>query len=210
MKKTVLIASLFFNVYLCNAQLINGFGLTGGVSYSNEKFVFANPSAILKKNYLLGYNGSAFMEFFNGDYVRWVTELQYNQKGSVDKQPTGNDVNKLQYGCFNNYLKIRKEFYAVIPYIMLGPRVEYMISQNTSSPTITDNFTQLHISPAVGAGIELVSYGNLKFLMEVFYNPDLLYAYQTAPLNIYNKNFEFRVGFKYVPGKRSTCNMPRA
>lgn len=210
MKKTLLIFSLFLNIYFCNAQLINGFGLTGGISYGNQKFVFEKPSAIENKKYLLGYNGSAFVEFSNKDYVRWVTEFQYNEKGSIDKQSTGNDINKLQYGCFNNYLKIRKEFYAVIPYILMGPRLEYVIAQHTASPEITNKFTPLHVSPAIGAGIEFVSYGDLKFLMEAFYNPDMSHAYQTTPLSIYNKNFEFRIGIKYAPGKRQTCNMPRA
>jgi hypothetical protein len=211
MKKVFSTICLFFSFYFCTAQLINGFGLTGGISYGNEKFIFAKPlSTIENKKYILGFNGSAFVEFLHGDYIRWVTELQYNQKGSKDEQSAGTYTNKLQYGCFNNYLKLRTELYSIIPYILLGPRIEYAITQKTGSPVITDAFTPLHISPAVGAGIEFVSYGNIKFMMEAFYNPDILYAYQTEPLNIYNKNFEFRIGLKYVPGKRSTCNMPRA
>jgi len=210
MKKIFFIFCLFFHVYFCSAQFVNGFGLMGGVSYGNEKFAFSKPSAIEHKKYLFGFNGNAFVEFLNTDYVRWITEFQYNEKGSVDKQPTGNYTNKLQYGCFNNYLKIRKELYSIIPYILLGLRAEYVINQHTTSPAITDKFTSVHASPAVAAGIEFVSYSNITFLMEAFYNPDIAYAYQTEPLNIYNKNFEFRVGLKYSFGQRQTCNMPRA
>jgi hypothetical protein len=211
MKKTLFTVCLFFSVYFCSAQLINGFGLTGGISYGNEKFAFGKPlSTIENKKYVLGFNGSAFVEFFNWDYVRWITEFQYNEKGSKDQQSTGTYTNKLRYGCFNNYLKLRVELYRIIPYILVGPRVEYAITQSTTSPAITDEFVPLHVSPAVGAGIEFVSYGNLKFLIEAFYNPDFYSAYVTDALDVYNKNFEFRIGLKYVPGKRSTCNMPRA
>jgi hypothetical protein len=210
MRLTLLLFLLLFISTISYAQLINGYALTAGVSYGNQKFMFSNPSAIEHKNYLLGYNGSFFIEFSNADFVRWVTEVQYNEKGSIDKQLAGNYKNKLQYGCFNNYLKIRRELISCIPYILLGPRIDFMVNQGTSSPAITDRFQDVHVSFAAGLGVEFISYGDLKFFIESFYNPDITDAYKLTSLKIQNKNFELRIGLKYVTGdRRRGCNVPR-
>jgi hypothetical protein len=143
------------------------------------------------------------------DNVRWVTEIQYNQKGSKDNQPEATYANQLQYLSWNNYLKFRYEMYRIIPYIMVGPRLEYMLAQGTSSPPITGSFLPLHVSLAVGGGLELISYSNFKIFLEGFYNPDIMPAYVTAPLHINNKAFELRVGLKYeFSGRKETCNSP--
>ncbi len=193
-----------------NAQFLNSIGITAGGSLGNQKFYFSDPIAISKKKYVPGFNGSIFAEFFSGDYARWVSEIQYNQKGSRDKQPEGNYINKLEYISWNNYLKLRYEMYRIIPYILIGPRLEYDLSQRTSSPVITGKFLPLHLSAAAGAGVEFVSYGNFKFFTEAFYNPDILMpAYLKDKLDIRNKNIELRVGLKYqFGGRKESCNTP--
>ena len=192
------------------AQLLNSIGITAGVSAGNQKFYFSDPAAISNKKYMFGYNGSVFAEFFSGDYARWISEIQYNQKGSIDKQPEANYKNKLQYICWNNYLKLRYEMDRIIPYILVGPRLEYALSQGTASPAITGKFLPLHVSAAVGAGIEFISYSNIKFFTEAFYNPDaIMPAYKRSGLGVRNKNIELRIGLKYeFRGRRETCNTP--
>ena len=103
--KFVLVLTLLCVSFAMKAQIVEGIGIMGGISYGNQKFVTNSPVVIDKKNYQLGFNGSFFVEFFRNEYARWVSELQYNQKGSVDKQPNQDYTNKLQYACWNNYLK---------------------------------------------------------------------------------------------------------
>ena len=192
------------------AQFLNSIGITAGGSLANQKFSFENPEAISRKKYVIGLNGSVFAEFFSGNYARWVSEIQYNQKGSKDRQPEGDYRNKLQYICWNNYLKLRYEMYSIIPYVLIGPRLEYNLSQNTASPAVTGNFLPIHVSAAAGAGVEFVSYSNFKFFTEAFYNPDIIMpAYKANGLEIRNRNIELRVGLKYeFKGKRESCNTP--
>ncbi|MBA3705274.1 MAG: hypothetical protein H0W84_05070 [Bacteroidetes bacterium] len=191
------------------AQFLNGIGITAGVSAANQKFYFYEPNIISRKKYVFGYNASFFAEFFSHDYARWVSEIQYNQKGSLDKQPPDLKYrNRLQYISWNNYLKLRYEMYSIIPYILLGPRLDYNLTQRTTSPVITSKFLKLHLSGAVGAGLEFVSFTNFKFLVEGFYNPDLMPAYVRPGLHIKNNNFELRVGLKYEFGSRLSCNTP--
>lgn len=208
--KKIFLGFIILMTFESNAQFLNSIAITAGGSLGNQKFYFQDPVSISKKKYVLGMNASVFAEFFSGDYARWVSEIQYNQKGSRDKQPEGNYINKLEYISWNNYLKLRYEMYRIIPYILIGPRLEYDLSQRTSSPVIIGKFLPLHVSAAVGAGVEFVSYGNFKFFTEAFYNPDIIMpAYLKDNLDIRNKNIELRIGLKYqFGGRKETCNTP--
>ncbi len=209
MKKNFLIFFIFLFALQSKAQFLNSIAVTGGISYGNQKFYFSDPAATARKKYIFGYNGSVFAEFFNGENARWVSEIQYNQKGSLDKQPSNNYRNKLQYISWNNYLKLRYEMYSIIPYILIGPRLEYNLAQGTSSPAITGKFLPLHVSGAAGAGVEFISYSNFKFFTEAFYNPDIMPAYKKTDLTVRNNNIELRIGLKYeMRGRRETCNTP--
>lgn len=215
MKKLILSFIFIFSLLGGKAQFLNSIGITGGVSYSNQKFFFRDPSEVLKKKYKWGFNGSVFAEFFSHDYVRWVSEIQYNQKGSDDKRTeTDPDTtytlrNRLQYLTWNNYLKVRYELFSIIPYVLIGPRLEYNLTQRMQSPEVTGKFLKLHVSPAVGAGVEFVSYGQIKFFVEGFFNPDLIHdSYVTPELHIRNKNIELRVGLKYEFLGKEHCNTP--
>lgn len=209
MKKGIVFFLILLFAIQSRAQFLNSIGITAGVSAGNQKFYFYDPLSIARKKYVFGGNGSVFAEFFSGDYSRWVSEIQFNQKGSVDKQPEGNYANRLNYICWNNYLKLRYEMYRIIPYILVGPRLEYNLTQGTSSPAITGKFLPLHISAAAGAGVEFISYSSLKFFTEAFYNPDVMSAYKRSGLSVRNKNIELRVGLKYqFGGRRETCNTP--
>lgn len=209
MKKIVSFIIVLFFTLQSHAQFLNSIGVTVGATAANEKFRFHDPLYMSRKGYVFGFNASVFLECFSHDNARWVTEIQYNQKGSADRQPEATYGNKLQYLCWNNYLKLRYEMYSIIPYIMVGPRLEYTLSQGTTSPAVTGAFLPLHLSLAAGGGLELVSYTNFKFFVEAFYNPDIMPAYVTPGLHINNKAIELRVGVKYeFGGGRESCNTP--
>ena len=209
MKKIISLAIILTIAFQCKAQFVNSIGLTAGVSLGNQKFFFKEPAAISKKKYTVGFNASFFAEFFSHDYARWLSEIQYNQKGSIDKQPEQNYPNKLQYLSWNNYLKLRYEMYSIIPYILVGPRLDYMLTQSTTSPEIVSSFSKLNISAGLGGGVEFISYSNFKFLVEAFYNPDITPAYVTPELHVKNKNIELRIGLKYeFAGRKESCITP--
>lgn len=209
MKRCILITLFSLCAIISDAQFVNSIGLTVGVSAGNEKFFYREPASIVRKKYIVGFNASLFLECFQHDHFRWVTEIQYNQKGSIDKRGDYKYPNQLQYLSWNNYLKVRYEMYSIIPYILVGPRLEYNLVQSTTSPDVVSKFMPLHLSAAVGGGVEFVSYYPFKFFVEGFYNPDIMPAYITPNLHIWNKNFELRVGVKYVfEGRNESCNTP--
>lgn len=209
LRKILVAGMMCLLITQARSQFVNSIGLTVGGTAANQKFFFYDPGAISAKKYVFGLNASVFGEFMSRDYVRWVSEIQFNQKGSIDKQPEANYANRLQYISWNNYLKIRYELYSCIPYILIGPRLEYDLTQATASPTITGKFLPLHVSLAVGGGAELITYSNWKFFAEAFYNPDVMPAYVRPELHVLNKAIELRVGVKYQFGKaREACNTP--
>lgn len=194
------------------AQFLNAVGITGGVTFSNERWNDKVLNTSERKKYIFGFNGSVFVEFFSHDYFRWVSEIQFNQKGSMDKTPDANYPTRMDYLCFNNYLKFRYELLDVIPYIIVGPRIEYKLSGGSTSPRVPGSFVPLHVSLAAGVGTELVAYGPIKFFVEAFYNPDLTKAYHTDFMDVKNNAFEARIGVKYQFRKKNKrdldCNSP--
>jgi hypothetical protein len=207
--KRIVFLFLFIISAKINAQTLNSIAITAGVSASNQKFLTFDPVGASRKSYLLGYNASVFAEFFSHERFRWVTEVQYNQKGSIDKRESESFVNRLHYINWNNYLKYRYELFSIIPYVLIGPRLEFNIAQQTTSPEIVGKFLPIHISPAVGAGLEFVNYYNIKFFVEAFYNPGAMPAYISPNTHVWNNNIELRVGLKYeMKTRKESCNTP--
>ena len=214
MKKIITLLIFFSQIGIVSAQFFQGLGVMGGLSYYRQKWWLTytdGSSDKLKQKYILRFNGCVFAEFIKHDNFHWRTEFEYNQKGCKQKTDNGTFKNKVDYICWNNYLKIYEDEFEGTPYLLIGPRVEYLIKQNTESPMITDNFKKLHFSWSVGAGWEFPVFGNFKPIIEVHYNPDIDKAYKTsgiAPgalgvssLDIKNRPWELRVGVRIIFNK---------
>lgn len=187
--RLIFILSLIIPAFTAHAQLVNGIGIMGGVTYSRQKWFIQEPEDAVKQKFLLRYNGEVFMEWFSHEHIRLVTELQYNMKGTKARE-TGEKY-KLDYFAFNNYLKLRTETYALIPYVLVGPRVEYNFRSNQAGANT------LHFGWSAGTGFETVSYGPVCFLTELHYNPDINYAGRNPVYDYKNRAWELRVGLKF-------------
>lgn len=189
-----------------NAQFFQSFGFMGGVTACKEKWWLQDNNTNLstkktKNTYRL--NGEVFLEMINSDYIRWRSELQYNQKGFTEKTQEQKFKNKLDYVCWNNFLIFRTELFSGIPYFLAGPRIEYNLIQNTPSPAIVNSFKKLHFSWSVGAGWEFIVFSNAKPFIELHYNPDATFAYSSDYLDTKNKAWELRVGIKFLLNQES-------
>ena len=211
-KNSISLLSFFFVLCSAHAQFFRGIGATGGVTMAKQKWFFYDPidpggPRIEKKKNVFGFNGSLRAEFIDNDNIRWVTEFQFNQKGCKDKQDSATFKNKLNYLCWNNFLKFQYETFDGYPYILLGPRVEYALTQATKSPAITGAFNKFNFSWSIGAGYEKIVYSYFKPFIEFHFNPDtpFYYAYATSPLDIRNRAWELRIGVIYRPGGHDSC-----
>jgi hypothetical protein len=204
---------------MAKAQLVNSFGLNVGGTMAEHLWSVHTDAYHVPYYYddaqkwKYGFNAGIFLECFQSDYLRWQTELQFNQKGGVDVDKTHNNKNlatNTNHICWNNYAKFRYELYSGIPYILLGARLEYVLSQATASaPIARGNFWKLQLTPAVGAGWEFITYGSIKPFIEVIYNPSPRFgppSYHTLDLAIWNRAIEARVGIRIeLQGRKETC-----
>jgi hypothetical protein len=192
------------------AQFFQGIGITAGVTKAKQKWFVLMPDSsteILKKKNRIGFNGSLRAEFINSEYVRWITEFQFNQKGCKDKTDSATYKNRLNYICWNNFLKLQFETFEGFPYLLMGPRVEYLLNKKITSPALTGDFKKFNFSWSVGVGFEKIVYSYFKPFIEIHYNPDtpFYYAYETVPLDIRNRAWELRIGLIFRPGGHDSC-----
>jgi hypothetical protein len=192
------------------AQFFQGIGITAGVTKAKQKWFVLMPDSsteILKKKNRIGFNGSLRAEFINSEYVRWITEFQFNQKGCKDKTDSTTYKNSLNYICWNNFLKLQFETFEGFPYLLMGPRVEYLLNKKITSPTLSGDFKKLNFSWSVGVGFEKIVYSYFKPFIEIHYNPDtpFYYTYETTPLDVRNRAWELRIGLIFRPGGHDSC-----
>lgn len=199
MKKLLFIALFLAGSVSVSAQFFQGWGLMAGGTLGRQNWYYQNPESKTKLKYLLRYNGEVFAEFVNHPTYRWVTELQYNVKGSKLKTDAGTTKYLNQYAAWNNYLMVRKEMFSIIPYIKVGPRAEYVFASDNA-------FTKFHFTASAGAGIEFVAYGPVKFITEFHWVPDLTRSFTSDPMYIKQHCWELRVGIKF--GKRGDALCP--
>lgn len=191
-------------------KFVRALGFTVGGTAARQKWFWdAEPDFTEKKKWILGFNGSIFLEMLPYRHFRWVMEFQFNQKGCIEKTDTAKFRNRLNYISFNNYLKIRlDETYHGTPYFLIGPRLDYMITQKLQSPALTPEFKKIHFSLAMGPGFEFVAFSPWKIFAELLYDFDLNRAYDTVPLDAKNRDWELRVGLLYRFSNAEDCNAP--
>ncbi|CAN5165176.1 hypothetical protein BH09BAC5_BH09BAC5_24390 [soil metagenome] len=198
MKKFLFSLGFIFFTFSVSAQFFQGWGIMAGGTLGRQKWFTMLPDATPKHKFLLKYNAEIFGEFGSNPTFRWVSELQYNVKGS--KLEINGEKFKYvnQYAAWNNYLMIRKELFAIIPYAKIGPRAEYVFSSDQS-------FKKFHFTGALGAGIEFVAYGPVKFITEAWWVPDLTKSYNEPDFGIKQHCWELRIGLKFAVSHGEAC-----
>jgi hypothetical protein len=197
MKRLFACLGFLLLITTANAQFFQGFGIMAGGTLGRQKW---DPSPPNEHKHLLRYNAEIFAEFGPHPTFRWVTELQYNVKGSKLVTGPENETIKYQnqYAAWNNYLMIRKELFAIIPYIKIGPRAEYVFQSDNA-------FSKFHFTGAAGAGIEFVAYGPVKFITEAWWVPDATKSLDGESLDIKQHAWELRIGIKFTGRTGEAC-----
>lgn len=211
MKKFCFLLLLGFGLS-ANAQFFQGFGVTLGGTYSTQKLKFSDDEK-LRQRYKLSFNASAFAEWFDHDYIRLITEVEYNRKGSRMRYPIDTkDPLKANYASFNAFLKFRQELYDVTPYWYIGPKAEYFIGGDNIYSI--DPFKQIHVTGATGIGIEYLNFDPWIWLLDFQWNPDIMHSLSSNrdaselvnPIvhRVRHNAFELKLGVKFKGKKRRT------
>ncbi len=195
------------------AQMLSAVGAAVGITYGTHEW---NPSAFnTQERYLLGFNAAGLVEFFHNPTFRWRVEAEYNQMGSKELIYS-TLTNRTTYITLNNYLKIQYRLVHIMPYFLIGPRVEYLLSNGPQVyPSIIGAFPKFWFTAAAGVGVEFINKSLFRPFIEGFYNRDILPSYNATgtipyygaenPITDYNlkttifyHGFEARIGFRYV------------
>jgi len=200
----------------CSAQFFYAIGAAAGISYGKEGW--SEEQWASQEKYILRLNGAVLAEFFDDPRFQWRSEIMYNELGTKELVVTDKYSNLTNYITFNNYLKYRHEFFRIVPYGLIGLRVAYLFTRSASIfPDAIGGMYTIHVSAAVGAGIELVTYNHFKPFIEAFYNRDVMPSFivHVASIDPYlkptaisevinNHDYELRIGIKYVfdPGEK--------
>ncbi|MCB9250455.1 MAG: hypothetical protein H6613_18865 [Ignavibacteriales bacterium] len=83
MKKIFFILVLFFAVTsISYSQIINGYGIKIGGTFANQDWNYSNltPITDFNSDSKLGFNAGIFVDFFNLQFMSFLTELNFVQK----------------------------------------------------------------------------------------------------------------------------------
>lgn len=220
MRKSRLVFVLFLLTgFSAGAQFFYAIGAAAGVSYGKEGWNHEQWST--QEGYLFGLNGAVIAEFFSDPNFQWRSELMYNQLGTKELVSSNSYVNRTNFISFNNYLKVNYPLFDFVPYVLIGPRVDYLLARGAAVfPDAIAGMYSFHVSAAAGIGAEKVCFSRWKPFIEFFYHRDIMpsfighvesidpYSPQkgTALSEIINgHDFELRIGVKYVFDRRPQC-----
>ena len=196
------------------AQLIRGYGLKAGVTSSSQDWDYTIDwlsDFDFTPETRWGINVGVFSEFFNIPYFSLVTELNYIQKGMKEDVPVTTVTNpdgtgeyitwdtRVDYLNLSALGKLRIELSLFIPYILLGPKIDYEINQENSlgmTNVVEENFNEVMYGFKIGIGSE-VKLSNINLLAEILYDYNFNDLYENENLTVTSDSFDFRIGIMF-------------
>ncbi|MFZ1081620.1 MAG: porin family protein [Candidatus Kryptoniota bacterium] len=206
--KLVLFISILALCDRSHAQLIRAYGLKLGTDAANESWVYTTFSNSPSDN-RWGFTVDGFVEFFNLPFFSGVAEIQYTQKGMMEKLPVTTDAGPegtgqfLTIGPSVNYLsipllaKVRFERGNITPYLIAGPRMDFLLSKNGNGyDLVVNQFKTSEFGATFGVGVELTSILPVGALAEFRYNPSFDDALNNGSVKVRNRSFDFLLGVR--------------
>jgi hypothetical protein len=227
---------IFANQFIYAQRFLQGLALFAGETSSRDRYInrypidFQDDPTFLharppshKSAELENFSVGVFAEMLKSYDWRWVTEIDYCNKGAVEnellnpitnqKRVSANHYANLQW---NNYLKRWIDLgFKFRTYAMVGARIEYTVSRSTPAYSyISGKAAKLTVSPDVGIGAEFHLKGPWNLFVEEHYNPDVIPLYNVGKITMANRTWETRIGiiYRFKSGIGSVdldCNAPR-
>ncbi len=223
MKKAVTI--LFVLFFMCGgflqAQAIKSIAVKSGIIWATQKWDYKDIDLDYSSEYRTGFHIGVSAEFLQHKYFSILTELGYTQKGYKIElpivnpgQPEGNlGTMVLKYRFSYVYLspmfKIRKEFGGFVPYVFIGPRLDYQLDYPSDlfHEGSAGQFNDFIFGMTYGLGLEYMfgSFG-VGLIFQHQYDFTLVYHQEPAEgnntgLDINNNAFVLDLGMKFYFGK---------
>jgi len=193
-----------------DAQLVRTYGLNIGYVHAKQNWDYSPQfgSDPHMSGTISGISGGAFVEFLDIPYFSLLTKVQYIQKGRTisvmgtmvsPTDPNGYietgmmDIKyRLNYISVPILAKLRIETPLFVPYLAIGPRLEYLVSYPSS--VVYNNFKKKEVTGTIAVGAELSLGFMPKILLEVDYNTSLTNSYDNGILTVSDNSVEVVCG----------------
>ena len=223
MKKiTFLIAALLVTLQLhTSAQFISGFGIKGGVTFSNQKLDYKSFNLNLDVKYITGFNGSIFAEFMNSRTVNLFAETGYDRRGFIMNiirtDEFGNQIGEYNIKNATNYIfvsagaKLKFPTKHVTPYILLEPRLNFYLGYSVTSQDeslvsnenpVLEDFKKTMLDIGAGAGIEFNHLLPYRTFIEANYFPGIITSYSNQYLDVWEHSINIKLGINFIKDKK--------
>ena len=194
-------------------QFIESMGLKAGISIANQRHQFTPIDYTLETDAVTGPGIAVFMEAFGREHLSLQFDLAFSAKGSksttqsVTVNHLDNDriivnegdlkVSKFYYLSFSPVARYRIEKEGIGPYVLLGPRLDYLLKYSTDSDYPLEEQNSIILGLNCGAGLEY-NLNDLGVFIEVQYQPDFSPVTSQDPLRVNNKLFVLTIGIRYL------------
>jgi len=207
MKMIVSSLLLFFPI-LASAQIINSIGVDLGLTRSNQ--TIKSGSTTLSGLNAYDYSSIGInVEYLKKTNYTIVSELSLNTKGTtweVEKtSPTNPQRSELNAYTntffvlsFSTGLKLFYELDPIVPYIIISPRIDFLLNKNTDSNTTVfyEKTNTTVFGGTVNIGSEFKVFG-VNLFADGMYDRDFSNFTKNKNTTITNYQFAFRFGGKF-------------
>ena len=204
---------------LTSAQFITGFGIKGGMTFSNQKHDYSSGFDF-ENNFIHGFSGSIFGEFLNYNNFNLILETGYEQRGYImpliRTDEFGNVLGENEFKYRTNYIftslgaKLKYKSKYITPYLLLQPRIDFYLGYSQKLPDdfpeydnlLLEDFKKVMFGVGIGAGIEFNRLLPYKVFIEANYNPGLITSYSSANLKVKEYSFNIKAGINFIKDKK--------
>ena len=194
-----------------NGQLIDGLGLKAGVSLSNQTIRFTPIEYTMETDPILEPAAALFLEAFRGRSFSMQADFAYITRGNTTttRSVTVNHLDqdritenkgdpvtsKFRYLSITPMIRARTELENIIPYALVGPRIDVHLSYSTDSDYPLEQINHLIVGLSFGIGIEY-RLDRTGLFLEVQYQPDLSPVTNREPLLVNNNSLFIAAGIR--------------
>ena len=195
------------------AQASYSLGIKAGVSLANQSYRLTPIDYSLETEPIVGPAISLFVEAFRGSHFSFQVDLSYAVKGSSTKVQSitvnhlDNDqitvtegeesTSTFKYLSIAPMARYRMGQGSLLPYFLLGPRLDMLLDYTTDSEYPLDNQNGTILGLTLGAGLEY-KLEKVGLFTELQFQPDLSPLTSEEPLHINNNIISFTLGLRWL------------
>jgi len=212
-----IIILLFSGSLAINGQVISSLGVKAGVTLANQSHQFTSIDYTMDTEPIIGPTAGIFIEVFRKKHLSFQLDLAYVAKGSktttesITVNHLENDrivvnqgdltVSNFNYLVASPMVRFRFDKRQISPYLMLGPRFDYLLNYKTDSDYPLEKQNSFLVGIHIGTGVEYY-FEKLGIFLEVQYQSDLQPVATWDPIHINNNVLLFNLGIRYLNASR--------